>query len=168
MVRNNFCQVRVLGCLAWLVIVVLALDCWCVEQEAQRIPRQRPRGAALLGTIHDQFGNAVFGARVSATNLANNQPSTAFSDGEGIFRLTDLPAGQYQVVVEAEGIESTPQSLTLEAGQMRAVTIRIEVARSPERTLNTPSGLPGIPRTPGVKFPPRASIPACATLNPAK
>ena len=147
MVRSNFCQARVSGCLVGLVIVVLALDCWCFEQEAQRIPRQRPRGAALLGTVHDQFGNAVFGAKVSAINLANNQPSTAISDGEGIFRLTDLPAGQYQVVIEAEGVTSTPQTLTLEAGQMQAVTIRIEVTRSPERTLNTPSGLPGVPRT---------------------
>ncbi len=168
MVRSNFCQARVLGCLVGLAILTLALDCWS-EQETQRIPRQRPRGAALLGTVHDQFGNAVFGAKVSATNLTTNQPSPpVFTDGEGIFRLTDLPAGQYQVVVEAEGVKSAPQSLTLEAGQMQAVSIRVEVAHNPERVLNTPSGLPGIPGPLPPQGPPSSVYPSLGTLQRAE
>ena len=116
----------------------------CVGQQVQRIPRQQPRNAAVLGTIHDQYGNAVFGANVCATERANNKPYCTSSNGEGIFRLMDIPAGEYQLVVEAEGVKTaSPQSLTLAAGQMQAVDIRVEVMRSSVAGANAPSGLPG-------------------------
>ncbi len=129
-----------------------------IGQEAQRIPRQRPRGAALLGTVSDQYGNAVFGATVSATNLANNQQFSATSNGEGIFRLMDLPAGEYQVLIEAVGAKSTPQSLTLADGQLQAVSVRVVLADNPYRSLNTPSGLPGPPHGPAIPAPYSSSV----------
>jgi len=167
-VRSDFCQARALLCSCVLVILVSAVCCVSVGQELQRIPRQRSRGAALLGIVNDQYGNAVFGATVTATSLANSQRFSATSNGEGIFRLTDLPAGEYQVLIEAEGAKSTPQSLTLAAGQMQAVRVRVEVADNPYRSLNTPSGLPGAPRGPAAPAPLSSAYPGLRNPQPAE
>ncbi len=110
MVRSSFCQARALCYPVLLAISVLVPCVLCAEQQAQRIPRQQPRNGAVLGTVHDQYGNAVFDANVCVTEHAN-RPYCTNSNGEGIFRLVDLPAGEYQLVVEAEGVKTTsPQS----------------------------------------------------------
>jgi hypothetical protein len=148
-VRRHFCQAQGLRSPVLLAISVLVLCALSMAQQAQRIPRQQPRNAAVLGTIHDQYGNAVFGANVCVTEHANNKPYCTNSNGEGIFRLADLPAGEYQLVVDAEGVKTTsPQPLTLLTGQMQAVDIRIQVAHGPAVGVNSPSGLPGPPRAP--------------------
>jgi hypothetical protein len=107
-----------------------------------RIPRQQPRNAALLGTVHNQDGRPVPGVRVRAVNRATSKPYTTTSDAEGIFRLVDLPAGEYEVSVQVDRVESTPARLALSAGQIQSRDIRVETALSPT-PLNGPSGLPG-------------------------
>ena len=92
MVRRSFCHAHDLRCPVLLVVCVFALPAWCIGQET-RTPRQQPRNAALLGTVHDQDGRPVSGVTVRAVNRATSQPYTTKSDAEGIFRLVDLPAG---------------------------------------------------------------------------
>ena len=93
MVRRSFCQAHVLRCPILLVVCVFALRGPGIGQET-RIPRQQPRNAALLGTVHDQDGHPVPGVTVRAVSRATSKPYTTTSDAEGIFRLVDLPAGE--------------------------------------------------------------------------
>ena len=141
MVRSSFCRVHAWRCPVLLVVCVFALRGPGIGQET-RIPRQQPRNAALLGTVHNQDGRPVPGVRVRAVNRATSKPYTTTSDAEGIFRLVDLPAGEYEVSVQVEGVESTPARLALSAGQIQSRDIRVETALSPT-PLNGPSGLPG-------------------------
>ncbi len=141
MVRRSFCQVHALRCPVLLMVCVFALRGSCIAQET-RIPRQPPRKAALLGTIHDQEGHPVPGITVRAVNRASSKPYTTKSDAEGIFRLLDLPAGEYEVSVQVEGVKSTPARLALSAGQIQSRDIRVETSLRPT-PLNGPSGLPG-------------------------
>jgi len=131
-----------------LLTSVFALP--CPGQELPRIPRHRPRNAALVGTIRDQYGNDVLGANVCATARENIKPYCTTSNGEGIFRLTDILPGKYRLSVETEDGKTSPQSLTLAAGEMQAVEVRVDVARSPAVGVNAPSGLPGPPRAPAL------------------
>jgi Carboxypeptidase regulatory-like domain len=143
-VRRSFCQTRVLRGPALLVICVFALPCSCIGQET-RIPRQQPRNAALLGTVHDQDGRPVPGVTVRAINRTTGKPYTAKSDAEGIFRLVDLPAGEYDISAAVGGVESTPAKMALAAGQLRSTDIRVKTSIS-STPLNSPSGLPGAAR----------------------
>jgi hypothetical protein len=130
------------------VILALCLCSILAAQEERRIPRQQPRGAALLGTILDQNGNAIFGAVVSATNVVTNQRFTANSNGEGIFRLNDLPTGDYRIEIAAEGATSTPQELRLQASEMQVVSIQLEVQPDLPPSAKGPNGFPGPARAP--------------------
>ena len=141
MVRSSFCRVHAWRCPVLLVVCVFALRGPGIGQET-RIPRQQPRNAALLGTVHNQDGRPVPGVRVRAVNRATSKPYTTTSDAEGIFRLVDLPAGEYEVSVQVDRVESTPARLALSAGQIQSRDIRVETALSPT-PLNGPSGLPG-------------------------
>ena len=150
MVGSRFCQAHALRFPVLLVICVLGLRCVHVAQEAPRIPRQQPRNGALLGTVYDRNKHPVPSANVSAINRGTNKTYTVKSDAEGIFRLLDLPGGQYELSAVVNGVKSQPQSLTLAAGQMQAKDIQVDVVGTPVLALNSPSGLPGVPRMPAV------------------
>lgn len=148
MVRSRFCQAHGLRFPVLLVIYVLGLWCLCVGQEASRIPRQQPRNGALLGTVYDQNKHPVPSANVYATNHGTNKTYTVKSDSEGIFRLLDLPGGEYELSAEVNGVKSKPQSVTLSAGQLQAKEIQVDVVVGPVLALNSPSGVPGKPHNP--------------------
>ena len=150
MLQSYVTETRALPSSMRVVAVALSLSCLCAGLGQQRIPRQQPRGAALLGNINDQYGNSVYGATVTAANQASKQRFSAVSSAEGVFRLSDLPTGQYLIRVEAEGTTSTPQLVSLQGGEMQVITIRIEVERAKEFTSKSPSGLPGAPRGTGI------------------
>ena len=145
MVRRSFCRVHAWRCPVLLVVCVFVLRGPGIGQET-RIPRQQPRNAALLGTVHNQDGRPVPGVTVRAVHRATSKPYTTTSDAEGIFRLSDLPAGEYALSVQVEGVESTPARLALSAGQIQSRNIRVETTLSPI-PLNGPSGLPGAARS---------------------
>jgi hypothetical protein len=99
------------------------------------------------------------------------------SDAEGIFRLVDLPAGEYEVSVQVEGVESTPARLALSAGQIQSRDIGVETSLRPT-PLNGPSGLPGAARSlpvadvssgsvyPGMRSPQSESLAALPEVVP--
>jgi hypothetical protein len=114
-------------------------------QEVRQIPGTptRPRGAALLGTVRDQNGHPIGGAKVSARNY-KNKTFTATTNGEGIFRLGDLPAGQYVITVQAENLDSPPEmTVTLTGAKARGLDLRLQSERKPS-PLPGPGGVPGL------------------------
>ena len=76
---------------------------------------------ALLGTAIDQDGLPVIGATITATNLPANKSFTAITNSEGIFRLRDLPPGQYEVKGTGIGYAlNAPLTVTLAPGGISA------------------------------------------------
>ena len=60
---------------------------------------------SITGRILDDQGAAVPGATVTGKNLATGFTRTDVSDGEGIFRLTALPVGNYDLTTELAGVQ---------------------------------------------------------------
>lgn len=58
---------------------------------------------SLRGYIKDEQGLALPGATVTATSPALIRPATTVTDGQGYYRLINLPPGTYQVVTELTG-----------------------------------------------------------------
>ena len=148
MEQGRFNQTRAFVRLVLLTIFLFALPSLSTGQEAPRIPRQKPGNAALLGTVHDQTGRPIQDVNVRATNRGSKKVYSVKSNGEGIFRLLDLPAGEYQLSVEGENLKATTQSVTIAEEQIQTLEVRVEVAGGAAPVLNVPSGLPGAPRTP--------------------
>lgn len=55
----------------------------------------------IEGTVTDQNGAAVVGARISATNIGTGAARVTVTDASGIYRIPLLPLGTYRVVADA-------------------------------------------------------------------
>ena len=61
---------------------------------------------ALQGTVTDPSGGVISGATVTATNLATGQLRSATTDGNGSYRFSLLPPGNYDVKFSASGFKT--------------------------------------------------------------
>jgi Carboxypeptidase regulatory-like domain len=64
---------------------------------------QTSANGSLRGSVRDPQGAVLPGTTVTATSAAVPTPFTVISDGEGNYRLVDLPPADYQVTAEREG-----------------------------------------------------------------
>src|SRR6266849_4516965 len=85
---------RGMGVCRWAVVLVLVLSC---------VVAGAPQGvntATLLGTVIDQQGQAVEGAKVTLTSTATGAERTAVSEDNGRYTLVGIPPGQYKMTVD--------------------------------------------------------------------
>ena len=61
---------------------------------------------SLVGTVTDNAGAVLPGARVTLTNLATNESQSALSNGYGNFQFLQLLPGNYKVVAEHPGFQA--------------------------------------------------------------
>ncbi|HVG21809.1 MAG TPA: MG2 domain-containing protein [Blastocatellia bacterium] len=84
--------------------------------------------AAIEGTVRDEKGNAVSGAKVLARRLPTGKTTWVYTDSRGRFTMPDLAPGNYSVIFEADAYHSMLyKSLALGAG----ARARIEAATEP-------------------------------------
>jgi Carboxypeptidase regulatory-like domain/TonB dependent receptor len=93
------------------------------------------RGAAQVpttvvnGIVTDTRGAAITGAAVSATHLATGVVRQTSSNTDGVYAIPDLPAGSYDVHIEATGFAAREfAAVELEAGRATTLDARLEVA----------------------------------------
>jgi Carboxypeptidase regulatory-like domain len=60
----------------------------------------------IAGRVTDQQGSAVPGATITAKNPQTGFTRTETSDAEGVYRLTALPVGVYDVTAELQGFQT--------------------------------------------------------------
>ena len=59
--------------------------------------------AALSGRITDSQGLVVPGVKVDATNINTNLNYSAETNGDGLFRISEIPPGVYRVILQKTG-----------------------------------------------------------------
>src|SRR5215467_14513501 len=69
---------------------------------------QSDRGT-IAGTVFDVSGAAVSGASVVVRGVDTGNTYKATSTGEGVYRISDIAIGRYDVTVEAQGFKSSVQ-----------------------------------------------------------
>ncbi|PYV14847.1 MAG: hypothetical protein DMG21_16885, partial [Acidobacteria bacterium] len=65
---------------------------------------------AVLGTVKDQSGAVVPGAKVTLTNEGTSLSITTTSGADGSYEFTPVKIGTYTVTVEAQGFEKILQA----------------------------------------------------------
>ncbi len=84
--------------------------------------------STISGHVTDASGAAVPGAKVTAQNIANNESTSATTDGSGAYAIPFLRPGDYKVTATASGFKLYTQAgLTLEAAKVTGVDIHLEV-----------------------------------------
>ena len=89
--------------------------------------------AKILGTVTDQQGAVVVGAKVIITNVATQVSRETVTDKEGNFEVTALPLGTYRITVEREGFKKlVSDEHTLQINQALRVDPVLQVGLSSE------------------------------------
>src|SRR5947207_4551187 len=79
---------------------------------------QATASASLAGTVVDKNQAVIRGATVTATNKANGLTRTATTNDNGEYKIDLLPAGAYDVKVNASGFgDATTENVQLLVGQ---------------------------------------------------
>lgn len=103
-------------CLAF--ILMLALDARA----------QQPATANLTGRVVDSQGAVIARVNVLATQKATGIRRETASNEEGLFALTNLPPGEYEVKVSASGFAAkTYPAVILQVGQSVTLDVTLEV-----------------------------------------
>ncbi|MGO9336287.1 MAG: carboxypeptidase regulatory-like domain-containing protein [Terracidiphilus sp.] len=88
------------------------------------------QNASIKGHITDPQGKAIADAAVHAVNTGGNLQRDTKSDAAGAYSVSDLPPGDYLVVVEEEGFETkTSDTQTLAAGQSLTFDIQLTAVK---------------------------------------
>ncbi|HEY2392215.1 MAG TPA: TonB-dependent receptor [Candidatus Angelobacter sp.] len=89
--------------------------------------------AKILGTVNDQSGAAVVGAKVTIKNAALGIERTTQTSATGTYEVPALPPGVYSVEVEVKGFETQlAKDLVLEVNNNAVQNFGLKVANSTE------------------------------------
>jgi len=103
-----------------LLLLLLALTSPVLGQQAAK--------ATLTGTVTDPNRAVIAGAAVTATQTATAIRRTTVSNDEGVYVLTDLAPGEYEVKVEASGFTALRvTNLVLQVGQSITIDAPLRV-----------------------------------------
>ena len=90
---------------------------------------QQAATTSLTGTIKDPNGALVAGAKVTAKHKATGTSRETISNSEGIFLITNLAVGIYEVHVTATGFaEKTLPDVNLQIGQTTDVNVQVAIS----------------------------------------
>ena len=107
----------------------------------QRLPRRvTAKTSALQGQVSNSGGRGVGGASLSLRGFDTNRVRQTTTNGEGVFRMLEVPPGRYELRVQADGyVPFSKTELRLEAGE--AVVFEVELrpsAAAPARASRMP------------------------------
>ncbi|RJX28712.1 MAG: carboxypeptidase regulatory-like domain-containing protein [Desulfarculus sp.] len=100
--------------------------------------------SALLGSVVDKNGDPMRGAVVQARQVDGSLSVESLCDGRGLYLLSELPAGRYQVTASLPGHGTSKQNVTLGRGQRLRVDFVLEVAEKGGFDRDYRPTLPGI------------------------
>ena len=101
----------------------------------------------VTGRVLDQQGAAVPGTSVTAKSASTGFTRSEVSDGEGVYRLSALPVGVYEVNAELQGFTTvSKKDVIVNLGQTVAIDFALKVATLAE-TVNVTGATPLIQTT---------------------
>jgi hypothetical protein len=108
-------------------IFFLASSIVASAQEVQKIPgHARSQVGSVAGTIRDQDGIAVAEAQVQLRTTPASRSFKAASNGEGIYRLNGIPAGDYEVTVTADNAIPASGLLTVSPAKLEVLDFQLQ------------------------------------------
>jgi hypothetical protein len=112
--------------------------CWVVVSlalafgGAQRVKAQEVT-ATVTGTVVDSSGSALPGAVVNVKSVERGVVYTATTNDVGLYRIPQLPIGNYEVRVEKTGFSSVAYpAFTLSLNQVARIDVEMKVGQVTE------------------------------------
>src|SRR5215813_8139338 len=106
-----------------LVVAACSMICFL----SLSAPAQQSATATLTGRVVDPNGAVIVGVQVTATNTATDLKRETRTTEQGVFVLTDLPPGEYEVKAEAVGFKTRRLAARLEVGQIATIDLALDI-----------------------------------------
>src|SRR3954466_773087 len=114
----------------------LLLAALCLLAAVTTAAAQQTTGT-IAGRVLDEQKAAVPGATVTAKNSSTGFSRNEVSDSEGLYRITGLPVGTYNLSIEMSGFQSQSRSVQVDVSETRTADFDIAVARVSENVTVT-------------------------------
>src|ERR1700733_1138294 len=99
-----------------LTLLVSALTIWAQAETGQ-----------ITGTVNDPTGATVPGASVSVRNVDTNAMRVTLSNADGVYAVTNLMPGEFEVSVTAPGFNAFKQRVSVAVGAKVGLDVKMEV-----------------------------------------
>ena len=113
-----------------------AIVCGRPAYAQQRIPRQTAQSTATVqGVLRNPLGLGLGGVQVRLLGISGGAGRETATSGDGVFRITGLRPGRYELRTELAGFEPVTRSFELKAGDAFSIeeTLRPIVREVPPR-----------------------------------
>ncbi|HLI82984.1 MAG TPA: TonB-dependent receptor [Bryobacteraceae bacterium] len=98
---------------------------------AGRLDAQGVTSATMLGTVTDSAGAVVPNAVVQVKNVGTGQTQQVQTDAQGRYTVPDLPIGNYEAQVSAQGFRTTVRTgITLTVGAQAVVDFSLAIGQA--------------------------------------
>ncbi len=94
----------------------------------------------IIGKVIDPNGAAVAGASVSLVSAETGRTLTATSDEEGVYTVTNLQSGIYELTVNAQGFAAAAQRVQVTVGSRTSVETNLAVSAIAGETVEVVAG----------------------------
>lgn len=117
--------------LRFTTLICLLLGGACIL--GARVFAQGQGNGSLRGVVADQTGAFIPNATITLTRNDTNWIQNTHSDAASAFNFESVPAGNYQLQVDAAGFRSTlVKTVAVTAGQTTSLTVELELASTSE------------------------------------
>ena len=143
------------------------------NRQRQRLTRPNQQVSAVLGILRDSVGQPIGGAQITLRMRPSGKAFQTTSTGDGVFRFTNLPAGNYELTISKDGFRTISRNdLRVSAAEVVTMELRMEALASPpmtQRPPQEPGTQPSAPAQPPVPLPSYHQIqkPAVQNVAPA-
>lgn len=123
----NFCsRIHIsISCLLLAVFIVVGLSPTASAQTTIST-------GSIQGTITDQSGAVVSGAKVAITNKGTGQTFSVTTTSSGTYASGALNPGEYQVRVEAKGFKTSETPITVQVNVTSSANLKLAVGQESE------------------------------------
>lgn len=91
---------------------------------------------SISGTVTDQNNAVVLGATVFGKNTETGFVRSAVTNSYGLYRLTDIPSGSYEITIEAASfLKYTRTGITIDGGQIATINAVLELGKIEESVI---------------------------------
>jgi len=88
--------------------------------------------AEIVGTVVDPTGAVIPNASVEVREIATNRVLKSTTDGQGQFRMTAAPAGEYRVQISARGFQAVARECSLHVRDRAVLSARLNLGSATE------------------------------------
>jgi hypothetical protein len=114
-------------CYVWSLLVAVGVGL------ATASPARAQYSSSIQGVVEDQSGAVVPGATVTARNLDTQITATAVTNEAGVYRLSSLAPGNYELTVELSGFQPAKSEVRLVTAQTAGVNLTLVPAGATEQ-----------------------------------